>query len=45
MEVHGFSLDRLIAEPLAVTDGFVTAPDRPGHGIELNWDALKAHRV
>jgi L-alanine-DL-glutamate epimerase-like enolase superfamily enzyme len=45
MEVHGFSLDRFMANPLIVREGFVTAPDRPGHGIELAWDALEKHRV
>ena len=45
MELHGFSLDRFLADPLEVHDGFVTAPDRPGHGIELDWSALDAHRA
>lgn len=45
MEVHGFSLDRFLAEPLVVRDGFVAAPERPGHGIELDWDALERHRA
>jgi L-alanine-DL-glutamate epimerase-like enolase superfamily enzyme len=26
-------------------DGMAIAPDRPGHGIEFNWDALAAHRA
>lgn len=45
MEAHGFSLDRYLAEPMRVHDGFATAPDRPGHGLELDWDALEARRV
>jgi L-alanine-DL-glutamate epimerase-like enolase superfamily enzyme len=40
LEVHGFGLERFIAEPLTFVDGYTTAPDRPGHGIELDWDAL-----
>ncbi len=44
MEAHGFSLDRYIAQPMVVTDGFTVAPERPGHGIELDWTALEAHR-
>ena len=44
MEAHGFSLDRYIAQPMAVTDGFTVAPERPGHGIELDWAALEMHR-
>lgn len=45
MEAHGFSLDRFLAEPIGITDGYATAPDRPGHGLELDWAALEAHRV
>ncbi len=42
MEAHGFGLDRFMAEPMPVVDGTVTAPDRPGHGIELDLDGLAA---
>ncbi|MEA2419831.1 MAG: hypothetical protein QOE60_2037 [Thermoleophilaceae bacterium] len=45
MEVHGFSLDRFLAEPIEVVDGFTVAPERPGHGIELDWTALAPYRV
>jgi L-alanine-DL-glutamate epimerase-like enolase superfamily enzyme len=45
LEVHGFGLDRFIAQPLQMKEGMAIAPDRPGHGIEFNWDALRAHRV
>jgi L-alanine-DL-glutamate epimerase-like enolase superfamily enzyme len=45
MEVHGFSMDRFLAEPMPVVDGFTVAPERPGHGIELDWAALEPHRV
>lgn len=45
MEMHGFSLDRFLADPLRVVDGHVTTPERPGHGMELDWDRLEAHRV
>ena len=45
MEVHGFSLDRFLAEPLAVRNGLVTAPERAGHGIEIHWEALERHRA
>ena len=44
MEAHGFSLDRYIAQPMLVTDGFTVAPERPGHGVEFDWDALEMHR-
>jgi L-alanine-DL-glutamate epimerase-like enolase superfamily enzyme len=45
MEAHGFSLDRFLAEPMTIADGFATAPDRPGHGVEFDWAALEAHRA
>jgi L-alanine-DL-glutamate epimerase-like enolase superfamily enzyme len=44
LEVHGFGLERYLAHPLAITDGLATAPDRPGHGVELDWAALEEHR-
>lgn len=45
LEVHGFGLDRYIAEPLRIEDGFATASERPGHGIEFDWRGLDACRV
>jgi len=43
LEAHGFGLDRFIAEPLRIEDGFALAPDRPGHGVAFDWKALAAH--
>jgi L-alanine-DL-glutamate epimerase-like enolase superfamily enzyme len=40
LEVHGFGLDRFIAEPLVIKDGNATAPERPGHGVAFDWQAL-----
>ena len=45
LEAHGFGLDRYIAEPLAIADGYALAPQRPGHGIEFDWSALEALRI
>ena len=42
LEAHGFGLDRYIAEPLRIEDGFALCPDRPGHGIEFDWAGLEA---
>ena len=42
LEAHGFGLDRYVAETLRIEDGFAVAPDRPGHGISFDWDALGA---
>lgn len=45
LEVHGFGLERFIADPLTIVDGLATAPDRPGHGIVFDWAGLEAHKV
>lgn len=45
LEVHGFGLDRFIAQPLTLRDGMALAPDRPGHGIEFDWERLERYRV
>ncbi len=40
LEVHGFGLDRYIAEPLVIRDGAAIAPERAGHGVSFDWNAL-----
>lgn len=45
LEVHGFGLDRFIAQPLDLRDGMAIAPDRPGHGIEFDRAGLETYRV
>jgi len=45
LEAHGFGLDRFIAAPLVLEGGLALAPDRPGHGIELDWKALDGVRA
>ncbi len=45
LEVHGFGLERFMAEPLRIQDGKAIAPERPGHGVELDWQALEALRA
>ncbi len=45
LEVHGFGLDRYIAEPITITDGTARAPERPGHGVAFDWDALARLRA
>ena len=44
LEVHGFGLERFIAHPLEIRDGEAIAPDRPGHGVELDWKGLEPLR-
>ena len=45
LEVHGFGLERFIAEPLALREGLAHAPERPGHGVELDWNGLRPLRA
>ena len=45
LEAHGFGLDRFIRYPLQMEDGKAIAPDRAGHGVEFDWDALESLRV
>ena len=45
LEAHGFGLDRFIAAPLRIEAEMAVAPDRPGHGVELDWKALEAVRA
>jgi L-alanine-DL-glutamate epimerase-like enolase superfamily enzyme len=45
LEVHGFGLDRFIAQRLELRDGMAIAPDRPGHGMEFDWKGLETYRV
>ena len=45
LEVHGFGLERYLQHPLVLEDGEAVAPDRPGHGVRFDEEALAAHRV
>ena len=44
LEVHGFGLERFLESPLQLRDGKAVAPDRPGHGVVLNSEALEEFR-
>ncbi|MDF2987521.1 MAG: Mandelate racemase/muconate lactonizing protein [Eubacterium sp.] len=35
----------LITEPIYVKDGWVTIPQRPGFGVELNWETVNRYRI
>ena len=37
--------DDLFAEPLAIVDGHLQVPDRPGHGVAFSPEAIKRWRV
>ena len=45
--IDGGSLTDLgaLAEPIRISDGCITPPDRPGHGIIFDRDVLAAHAV
>ena len=45
LEAHGFGLERYLRHPMEIRDGFTIAPSRPGHGVELDWDALEVLRA
>jgi L-alanine-DL-glutamate epimerase-like enolase superfamily enzyme len=40
IEFSDLAWNRLAMQPVEFSGGFATAPDRPGHGIELDRDAL-----
>jgi L-alanine-DL-glutamate epimerase-like enolase superfamily enzyme len=44
LEVHGFGLERFILHPLQIERGEAIAPERPGHGVEFDWEALAEFR-
>jgi L-alanine-DL-glutamate epimerase-like enolase superfamily enzyme len=45
LEVHGFGLDRYIAEPIRIAEGNAMAPDKPGHNVAFDWAALASVKV
>ncbi len=42
LEVHGFGLEKYIRTPFQIKEGVTLAPERPGHGIEFDWEVLKS---
>ncbi len=44
LEVHGFGLESFIEAPMQLNNGLAVAPDRPGHGVVLNFEALETYR-
>jgi L-alanine-DL-glutamate epimerase-like enolase superfamily enzyme len=43
MEYSDLEWNRLAKEPVRFEGGYAFAPDRPGHGIQLDRDALKKY--
>ena len=44
LEAHGFGLDNYIAHPLEIASGKAIAPERPGLGLEFDWERLETLR-
>ena len=42
LEVHGFGLERFIESPIQISEGWAQAPDRVGHGVAFDFDALSS---
>ena len=38
-------LEDLFVDPVPIVDGFITAPERPGHGLAFKPEILKDCRV
>jgi len=45
LEIHSFPIDRYTRRPLAIENHRAVAPDRPGIGVEFDWDALQPFRT
>ena len=43
MEFSDLAWNRLAREPVHFENGFAHAPERPGHGIQLDRDALQEY--
>lgn len=45
VEHHMSRLDEFIRDPIRLVDGCLETPDRPGHGVDFDWERLQLHRV
>jgi len=45
VEVHSFPIDRYTHRPLVLENGLAIAPDRPGTGVEFDWDRLAPYAM
>lgn len=45
LESHGFAIDRFLTQPLRLGEGHAIAPDRPGHGVCLDWELLRQYEI
>ena len=45
LEIHAFRIDDFLVHQLEIKDGNAYASDRPGHGVEIDWERIARHRV
>lgn len=45
LEVHSFPIDKYTTRPLVIENGRAIAPDKPGIGVEFQWDLLKKYKT
>lgn len=45
LEIHAFRLDEFLVHQLEIVDGYAYASDRPGHGVEIDWERIERCRV
>lgn len=45
LEAHGFGLEAWLTEPFRMEEGCAIAGERPGHGVDFDWEKLATIRV
>ncbi|MDG2457565.1 MAG: enolase C-terminal domain-like protein, partial [Alphaproteobacteria bacterium] len=45
LEFHAWKIDEFIENSLSVKNGYTQAPEKPGHGINFDFDKLKAYVI
>ena len=45
LEIHAFRIDDFLIHQLEIKDGYAYASDRPGHGVEIDWEKMAKHRI
>jgi len=45
LEMHLFAIDDYVEHPFQLENGNAVPPERPGHGVQLQFEKLEPHRV